>query len=407
MESADMRCVSSPPYGCDWPTNGMVLNAWTLVDNGLSATNLILSIAEAQAKAAASWPSLCTVTQTVWSARYSGINTKVTFDIGFCGAEGGVKGAEHWNNPGHAPSYAPVSKCLGIGCGCQAGPVWYVGTSHDIFHIRDLNHDDESEEDKKYQHCLGIVWSGRTTNLLSFVESFGIDLTDLVKWEVNGKQQTKHLLNIGSEPGHRNPKIFRIKMLEKSTDTVWDRFILVVCNQDTQTHFNTWYDRFSVETAWLAELPAAYTALGAFIDLGMNALNPEPASTNLWKDPDTPGKYIHHTARWQMRSKTTPGGHGHQACYDAEGKIILTGVSAGTADYGSTTSLLTKLRHLTQDVYPFIHALQLDGNPCRQNWTALDHALIHEGDCIKQYIECRPAIPNGKQLLLPGQLPGE
>ena len=42
-----MRCVSSPPYGCDWPTNGTVLGEADLERYGLAATNMLLSIAAA------------------------------------------------------------------------------------------------------------------------------------------------------------------------------------------------------------------------------------------------------------------------------------------------------------------------------------------------------------------------
>ena len=128
MESADTHCIPcnpAPPYGCDWPTNGTVLGEADLERYGLSATNMLLSIAEAQAKLLANLPFTCTVTQTVASATGTNVSRKVTFDIGFCGAGGGVKGAEHWNNPGHAPSYAPVSKASVFCCWKKYGEILF------------------------------------------------------------------------------------------------------------------------------------------------------------------------------------------------------------------------------------------------------------------------------------------
>ena len=112
---------------------------------------------------------------------------------------------------------------------------------------------------------------------------------------------------------------------------------------------------------------------------------------------------MHHLAKWQMRSKMTPNGHGNQACYDAQSMIILSGVSAGTADYGCANGYNSE--HVKQDVDPFLRALHLDGNPCKQRLWSLTHALIFDGDNLKKYRECRPAIPNEKPLLNPGDAP--
>jgi hypothetical protein len=96
----------------------------------------------------------------------------------------------------------------------------------------------------------------------------------------------------------------------------------------------------------------------------------------------------------------------NQACYDTNGVIILNGVSAGTADFGAATGL-TIPRHVTLDVDPFIRALQLDGNPCQQSVKSLNHAIIHEGGYGGKYLQCRPAIPNKKPRLNPGEIPAQ
>ena len=193
-----------------------------------------------------------------------------------------------------------------------------------------------------------------------------------------------------------------------NNQSVWDRIILVVNNPATQTRFDNWYDRFSVETNWLARLPAAYNRIGETTNrLGMVLLgdDPEPNTTNLWRGVGSPGDFMHHEARWEMRSERTVGGHGHQACYDKKGDIILTGVSAGTADYGGNPTAFSYQVHVEEDVKPFIRALQLDGNPCEQNVTELTHALIHDGGNMRKYRQCRPSLPNNKAMLAPGAVP--
>ena len=132
--------------------------------------------------------------------------------------------------------------------------------------------------------------------------------------------------------------------------------------------------------------------------------DPEPPTTNLWANKvDQPGAYMHHLAKWQMRSTVTAHGHGNQACYDEQGQIILSGVSAGSADYGCADGYNPE--HVKQDVDPFVRALQLDGNPSQRSLWNLTHALIFDGDNLHKYRDCRPAIPNDKPFLNPGGTP--
>jgi len=221
------------------------------------------------------------------------------------------------------------------------------------------------------------------------------------------------MLNPGVEPSDLEPTIFRVKMLQASNpDIVWDQIFIVVNNHSTKTLFDDWYTRFSVETNWLAELPAAYNALGP------NNSDPEPASPNLWEGVTTPGKYYHHTTMMQMRSQPTANWHGHQACYNNTGAFIASGVCAGSADFGHwknfshnafvmITGSPARPSHEELDVLPFIRALQLEGNPSRGGIRNmyLTHALVYSGDYIKKYFDCRPAEPNGKALLAPEQAP--
>ena len=82
----------------------------------------------------------------------------------------------------------------------------------------------------------------------------------------------------------------------------------------------------------------------------------------------TKNTFLHHDAKYEMRSKPTSGGHGHQAMYNIGGQLITAPIAAGTADlYAPFDSLgipSSAKSHRDQDVYPFIRALQLDGNRC-------------------------------------------
>jgi hypothetical protein len=192
------------------------------------------------------------------------------------------------------------------------------------------------------------------------------------------------------------------------TGWVYDRLILVVNNRKTKTQYDEWVTRWSAPAnrTWLEELPAAYSALAPPTTNWLGTVNrdPEPVTTNLWANKvDTPGRYMHHIATWQMRSNETSGGHGHQACYDMNGTIILAGVSAGTADFGCAAGYNPV--HVELDVDPFVRALQLDGNPCNRSFWSLTHALIFSGERLQKYQTCRPPIPNTKTLLQPGTVP--
>jgi hypothetical protein len=352
------------------------------------------------------------VTQTVANAVYPFLYGRVVFSFRQCEAVGGVRGAEQ-HPPWHAPEYDDSSLCGGIGCTCDGGPHWFIGFSHSAVNTRNLNHPQENpESDKHINHCLGVVWDGQPIDLANLCESCGLDLGNLAVWEVNGVRQVSPLLVLSKKPpANLSPDIYRVKMLQASSpDIVWDRLTLVVNNTSTKTQFEGWHTRFSVETNWMAELPAAYnsligpptTNLWGKVSMG----DPEPSTTNLWVDAvDEPGQFMHHTATWQMRSEKTAGGHGHQACYDMEGHFITNGVCAGTADYGGNPTLFEHGVHVAEDVEPFVRALQLDGNPCVRSFTKLTHALIYDGSNMVNYRLCRPSVPNNKPMLNPGEVP--
>ena len=112
-----------------------------------------------------------------------------------------------------------------------------------------------------------------------------------------------------------------------------------------------------------------------------------------WLSPKSPpAKFYHHTAVHEMRSQKTTGGHGNQACYTKDGKIIESGVEAGTADFNGPGWGQYNGAHVDNDVNPFVRALQLDGNPCKKIYkgSRLDHPMMYQGTNINSYLHCRP-----------------
>jgi hypothetical protein len=169
---------------------------------------------------------------------------------------------------------------------------------------------------------------------------------------------------------------------------------------------DAWYaDKSGVAgKAWFDQLPPMPTAL----EVAPTLLAPDrnyPDAVRLYRGPTVQDTFMHPDARFEFRSKPTPGGHGHQICFTASGGLILSGVSAGSAD--KKVPLLSDFAkaHREADVNPFIWALQLDGNLCNQAFTTLSKPMLYQGANIAKYFECRPAVPNNKPRFVPGSTP--
>jgi hypothetical protein len=100
-----------------------------------------------------------------------------------------------------------------------------------------------------------------------------------------------------------------------------------------------------------------------------------------------------------MRTET-PLTQGNQACYDANGVIITNTIAAGTADryapYNSIGIIRPSFNHRNEDVYPFLKAILLDGNPFVIDSVdlpqQLKHPCLYQGNFLNKYLECRPTI---------------
>ncbi|MEI7901197.1 MAG: hypothetical protein WCK89_13170 [bacterium] len=404
-------CASEP--SCDWPDYAMAgCDAVSMAMNGVDGGTPILSKEDARDIYAARYPSIeCTVTQTLSNAVYPFIYGTVIFPFRQCEAHGGVSGAEQ-SLPLHEPEYSDYSLCNGIGCVCDGGPHWVVGFSHGLVNTRNLTHPEEAVNDKAIHHCLGVVWTNQPINLTNLCDSYGLNLGILAAWDADGKQLQSSALDPGAEPPDLEPTIFRVKMLQASNpNIVWDQMFIVVNNHNTKTRFAEWASAWSISTnrQWLQELPAAYGSLSNRVG-STEFYDPEPQETNLWAGITTPGKFYHHTSKYEMRSlPTIPNHYGHQTCYSTNGILVTTGAGAGTADFISPQ--YDKTSHRDIDVLPFIRAIQIDGNPCKGAPLAtmipayLTHAIIYQGEHMGLYLYCRPPIPNERPILSPGTCP--
>ncbi len=276
----------------------------------------------------------CTVTQTVANAAYPFIYGKVAFTFGACEATGNddVLGAE-WNCPGHAPCHDDYTLCGAIGCVCRDGLRTFVGFDHEKVHARNLNHPDENASDKLIRHCLGVVWkSGGGTNLFSLLEEhYAPYKNDLRFTSDNLAVDDDGKLAFGDKPKDMNPDICLIKLFYKSTQE-FDKLWMVVNSPDTQTEFDNWYAQNS-DISWTTNLPPPFASITIAVSSGTtNAVDPEPEIPNLWGTPHSINSYLHHDAKYEIRSNPVAGGHGHQATYDKTGALIENPIAAGTAD---------------------------------------------------------------------------
>jgi hypothetical protein len=218
-------------------------------------------------------------------------------------------------------------------------------------------------------------------------------------------------LNYDSDgPGDCNIYAFGLQLKWNANGSILDQLIVVVYSPQTETEYNDWVNSSANPInpeegeKWAKDLPPPYSSLGE------DNTNPEPDEPYLWKNNVSGLPNIdryHYDARYEMRSEVVEGGHGHQACYYANGDLIEANsnsapeliAAAGTADRGAPGEGL----HMERDVWPFIRAAQLDGNPVERDfWGRLTHHLIIVGENVKAYYKRRPPLTNN-----PADPPGE
>jgi hypothetical protein len=401
---------------CTWPNYAMIgCDTVSMAMNGVEGDTPLISRERALEIFMARQPCIeCTVTQPVANAAYSFLHGRVIFRVRLCEAVSGVVGAEglSWHAPGHGDS----SPCSGIGCICDAGDYWIVGFDHSAVNTRNLSRIETGNDDADTtEHCLGVVWSaGGKVDLFGLLDDSYLNMpgkdklsftSDNLKVNDNGE-----LIFPKSKPDDLKPAVSLVELHYKPNegmDMVFDKLWVVVNAPETKTEFDGWYAQ-NADISWTTNLPRPFASITINISNGTtNAVDPEPNKPGfgVWAAPEPKNTYLHHDARYEMRSNPVSGEHGHQAMYDVNGLLIESPIAAGTADFFAPYKANGKAKwnsnHREQDVYPFIRALQLDGNPVHPNYkkypTNLTRPCIYMGSNTDKYIEKRPVLPTGKQ----------
>ena len=253
-------------------------------------------------------------------------------------------------------------------------------------------------------HCIGLIWSeGGFLDLAALLDPSSMSFLDKLYFTANGTEcPNKRLQFDGYCPGSLKPDIYYVALCHRDIDRPLDVLWVVVNSPAAQTEFNAWVAANS-NTTWTAPLPRPYASIA--VTNGV-ATDPEPPGPDgrpgTWDAPHRidPTSYLHHNAVWEMRT-TLDGDHGNQATYDAAGNLIRTTIAAGTADhfgpYGEDGKAKWSTRHRNEDVWPYIQALQLDGNPVRIPRlvgipSRITRPCLLQGPHTETYLQLRPTI---------------
>lgn len=253
-------------------------------------------------------------------------------------------------------------------------------------------------------HCIGLLWSeGGSLNLVAMLDPTTRQFLDKLYFTANGEECPDGILHFdGYCPGSLKPDIYYVALHHRDIDRPLDVMWVVVNSPVAQTEFLAWASA-NTNTSWTATLPRPYAAIA--VTNGV-ATDPEPPGPDgrpgIWDAPHRidSKSYLHHNAVWEMRT-TIAGDHGNQATYDENGLLIRSTIAAGTADYfgpyGVTGRAKWSKRHRNEDVWPYIRALQLDGNPARIPDlvgipTRITRPCLTQGFHTMTYLMLRPTI---------------
>ena len=286
-------------------------------------------------------------------------------------------------------------------------------------HLLNLNtRQNESTTYGNLKKCVAHLWEpDDDVRLLNYLEG-GNDsekrslFRENLQFKSNGQLITfggepAHSMNFVGEPPEDDIGIYLIEVMAKGSNTVIDSMYLTVVPRSTKQKFDTWYAAEKTDTAWLLELPPVFNHIETTPDASGYLPRPDRNfNPYFYGVPNPNNTRFHPDGYFEQRSYATPGGHGHQVWFDANGTLIESGVSAGSADKAAAFPANTNpLLHVEADVEPFMWCLHLDGNPARQNGTTLTNPIMHEGIFLGRYIEVRPVLPNNKPRLEPGATP--
>ena len=417
-----LRC---PCVGCtSWPRYSEYKYCDTLskiVPGGTSviAVDYMMDLQEAQAMLQADPQAVFPVTRRISSKLNPFIYQEVKFSFTTCQVYLSVPqliGSEFSNNPnGHTPGMYGQRTCECVNCNCSEPEYAVVGYDHDKVNTRNILPELKAGTDDSTDHCLGLIWrKGGETNLFTLLHESCLAYTNLLSFSSSNAKLSitpEGVMLFGaSNPENLEPTISLIKLHYKpnpNINIVFDRLWVVVNRSDAQTRFNTWYTANS-DISWTTNLPKPFARITLSTNTTTGAVTPvapESGEPNIWNVPQAINTFLHHDAAYEMRSHPITGGHGHQAMYSIGGKLIVTPIAAGSADlfapYDADGTPQVNTNHRNHDVYPFIRALQLDGNPIQKvgkiGWIDaprnIDRPAIFKGSNINKYIERRPVLP--------------
>ncbi len=287
---------------------------------------------------------------------------------------------------------------------------YYAGFTHDEskLNLRNLSFIEDpyciANNLPSPDHCIGIELAReKIIDLTDYLDDISKDIEDQLEFDILSSgnvtkiDRTRIKVTISTDS---NPIVCDVILRNRYNQSeTYDNMVMVFYSDFRKIGFTRWYNLNAIDLSWTRGLPTPYSQIT--ISSNGTPLNPEGASQSNWDVPHTPGAYFHHNARYEMRT-TIEGSEGNQATYDENGRLITSGIAAGTADmyapYGPGGELRDDFNHLNSDVRPFIIAIQMDGNPgyltrvLKPFPVSLDRPCIYQGEFSDMYLECRPII---------------
>ena len=298
----------------------------------------------------------------------------------------------------HEPRIETEIVTFGSNCPVATNINAVIGFSHDKVNTRNLPIIYTSDSrDSNTDHCVGVRYSDDLSiNLLNYTEDLTVFMQD-VYFKVNGMETVNGIISNISCPNGVDPTIFYIELCCKDTHNTLDMLWITVYSVVDFEEYNNWViAELNRGTNWLTLLPPVYETMN---DIGESNINWNKVTTI------TPKSYMHHNAVYESRSYPVEEGHGHQATYDSNGNLIRSGIAAGSADYSSPNGVISTLTHKNLDVFPFIRAAQIDGNPIRPTNetdllvklvpTRFTRPCVFQGTNLNTYFNYRPSLPTG------------
>ena len=245
------------------------------------------------------------------------------------------------------------------------------------------------------QHAIRqLIWSqGGSVNLASYLADNALPYMDKLYftarehlWNtsegINPKlkidnpfEVPNHILQFKKKPREPwSPTIYHIELRYRDqSGVVFDRLWVVINSPDALTKFNEWVAD-NADFNWTTNLPQVYSKIR--YDSNFEAFHPEPNSP-VWEKPERKTSLLHHNTgfvRAEMETKQLDGEYSNQAWYDENGNLIETPFFAGRPKKFGRNNPEDRhfINYNKEEIYPFLYAAQLDGNPV--------HGFFHEED---------------------------